>query len=93
VSALVIVEPETVIRWHRAGSVRSGDGSRESRRQTEGAALNSPTDPRHGSIRQRATPSAEPSPVRRVADYQALMMKFTSNSYALGPTRHWIEFR
>ena len=33
VNALVIVEPETVIRWPR--------------RQTEGAARNSPIDPRH----------------------------------------------
>jgi hypothetical protein len=29
VNALVIVEPETVIRWHRAGFRRSGDGSRD----------------------------------------------------------------
>ena len=29
VNALVIVQPGTVIRWHRAGFRRSGDGSRD----------------------------------------------------------------
>jgi hypothetical protein len=28
-NALVIVKPETVIRWHRAGSVCSGGGNRD----------------------------------------------------------------
>jgi hypothetical protein len=47
-NALVIVKPETVIRWHRAGFPLFWQWRSRSRRgRPKGAARNSPIDPRH----------------------------------------------
>ena len=52
-NALVIVKPETVIRWHRAGFRFLAMEVAISRWQAKGAARNSPIDPRH-ELRQSA---------------------------------------
>src|SRR5262249_46470918 len=46
-STLVVVKPETVIRWHRAGFRLFWRWKSRARRQTEGPARNPPIDPRH----------------------------------------------
>src|SRR3954462_11723056 len=43
--ALTIVEPETVVRWHRAGFAPSGAGNSSACRQAKRPARNSAADP------------------------------------------------
>ena len=61
VNALAIVEPETVIRWHRAGfRLFLAMEVAMSGRQTKGRARNSPTDPRNESRQSALGRSQDP---------------------------------